>query len=141
MYLATVMDLYSRYIVGWSVMKTLKAEFPVAALQMALGRRGNAPRLHHSDRGSQYASREYRALLDAYDIKGSMSRKGNCYDNAAMESFYHTLKTERVFHERYQDLEAARASLFEYIEIFYNRARAHSALGYLSPVEFEESAA
>lgn len=139
-YLATVIDLYSRCIVGWAVMKTLKTELAVAALLMALGRR-NAPRLHHSDRGSQYASGEYRELLKGHDIEGSMSRKGNCYDNATKESFYHTLKTELVFHEKYRDLEDARASLFDYIEVFYNRERAHSSLGNLAPISFEEEAA
>ena len=136
-YLATVLDLYSRCIVGWSLMRTLRTDLPLAALEMALGRRGT-PRLHHSDRGCQYASAEYRRMLELYGIAGSMSRKGNCYDNATMESFYHTLKTELVFHETYLNLDGARASLFDYIEIFYNRQRSHSSLGYMAPIAFEK---
>ena len=136
-YLATVIDLYSRMIVGWALARTVKTELPIAALRMALDRR-EPPKLHHSDRGSQYASREYRVLLTQHTIEGSMSRKGNCYDNATQESFYHTLKTEHVFHEHYRTLEEARASLFDYIEIFYNRKRSHSSLSYKSPARFEE---
>ena len=94
--------------------------------------------LHHSDRGSQYASDDYKALLKLHGIEGSMSRKGNCYDNATKESFYHSLKTEHVFHECYRNLTEARSSIFDYIEIFYNRQRSHSSLGYLSPAQFEE---
>ena len=107
---------------------------------MALSWR-KAPKLHHSDRGSQYASAGYRQLLDQHGIQGSMSRKGNCYDNATQESFYHTLKTEHVFHEQYKNLAEARTSLFHYIEIFYNRQRSHSSLDYKSPTRFEEEIA
>ena len=140
-YLATVMDLFSRLIVGWSVQRTLKAELPLAALQSALDRRGRAPVLHHSDRGTQYASKLYRSVLEARGIQGSMSRKGNCYDNATKESFYHSLKTELVHHEHYRTLDEARPSLFEYIEAFYNRERLHSSLGYRSPAQFEDEVA
>ena len=139
-YLATVIDLYSRRVVGWALAATLKTELPLAALRMALALR-QAPKLHHSDRGSQYASKDYQALLGSHGIDGSMSRKGNCYDNATQESFYHTLKTEHVFHECYQNLAEARSNLFGYIEIFYNRKRSHSSLGYKSPAEFEAEAA
>ncbi len=139
-YLATVIDLYSRRIVGWSIAQTLATELPLAALCMALSWRGT-PLLHHSDRGSQYASKDYGDLLELYGITGSMSRKGNCYDNATQESFYHTLKTEHVFHTHYQNLEEARLSIFDYIEIFYNRQRSHSSLGYKSPMQFEEEVA
>jgi transposase InsO family protein len=139
-YLAVVLDLFSRRVVGWSLKKTLKTELPLAALQMALGMRA-APRLHHSDRGSQYASRGYRGVLASHGIEGSMSRKGNCYDNATVESFFHTLKTEFVFHETFEGLEDARTSLFDYIEVFYNRQRSHSSLGYKSPAAIEGEAA
>lgn len=136
-YLATVIDLYSRRILGWSIKETIAKELTLEALRMALSWR-SAPGLHHSDRGSQYASDDYRELLKAYEIEGSMSRKGNCYDNATQESFYHSLKTELVFHERYADLEEARTSIFDYLEIFYNRQRSHSSLGFMSPAEFEK---
>ena len=139
-YLATVIDLFSRKIVGWSIAETLETELPLAALCMALAWR-KAPTLHHSDRGSQYASAGYRELLDKHGIQGSMSRKGNCYDNATQESFYHTLKTEHVFHEQYKNLAEARTSIFDYIEIFYNRQRSHSSLDYKSPTQFEEEVA
>ena len=119
---------------------TLETELVLQALCMALSRR-KAPMLHHSDRGSQYASDDYKDLLALHGIEGSMSRKGNCYDNAAQESFYHTLKTEHVFHEHYRNLAEARSSLFDYIEIFYNRQRSHTSIGYKSPTEFEEGLA
>jgi len=136
-YLATVIDLYSRKIVGWSVAATLETELVLEALRMALFWR-RAPLLHHSDRGCQYASDAYKELLDQHGIEGSMSRKGNCYDNATQESFYHSLKTEHVFHEHYRNLEEARSSIFDYIEVFYNRQRRHSSLDYMSPTQFEE---
>ncbi len=139
-YLATVIDLYSRKIVGWSVATTLATALPMAALRMALSWR-KAPMLHHSDRGCQYASSDYKELLDLHAIEGSMSRKGNCYDNATQESFYHSLKTEHVFHEHYRNLDEVRSSLFDYIEVFYNRQRSHSSLGYKSPTQFEEEVA
>ena len=107
-------------------------------MKMAIDRR--SPRghlIHHSDRGVQYACKDFRNLLEAHGMRASMSRKGNCYDNAATESFFHTLKTELVHHEHYRTRAEARASIFEYIEAFYNRQRMHSTLGYRSPVEFE----
>ena len=138
LYLASTMDLFSRRIVGWSMASTLHATIVIDALSMAIDGRGAAAGLvHHSDRGVQYASTEFRAVLDAHGFVASMSRKGNCYDNAAKESFFHTLKTELVNHERYRTREEARASVFDYIETFYNRRRIHSTLGYRSPVDFE----
>lgn len=138
LYLATTMDLFSRKIVGWSMFSSLRATIVVDALRMAIDRREPPDGLiHHSDRGVQYASAEFRGLLDTHGIAASMSRRGNCYDNAAKESFYHTLKTELVHHERYRTRDEARSSVFEYIEAFYNRVRLHSTLGYRSPVEFE----
>ncbi len=140
MYLAAVLDLYSRKIVGWAMADHLRAELCCDALNMALlRRRPGAELLHHSDRGVQYACDEYQALLGKHGIEVSMSAKGNCYDNAVMESFFGTLKTEAVYHERYATHEQARHSIFEYIEAFYNRQRRHSALGYKSPEDFEKS--
>jgi len=138
LYLAAVMDLYSRKVVGWSMGTDLKTELVKKALEMALKQR-NPKRglLHHSDRGTQYASREYEALTKAYGIERSMSRSGNCYDNAAMESFFSTLKTEWVNDRKYATREECRRSIFEYIEVFYNRQRRHSAIGYISPEEYE----
>jgi putative transposase len=138
LYLASTMDLFSRKIVGWSMASTLHSTIVIDALSMAIDQRGPTPGLvHHSDRGVQYASAEFRAVLDAHGFVASMSRKGNCYDNAAKESFFHTLKTELVNHEHYRTRDEARASVFNYIEEFYNRQRIHSTLGYLSPVDFE----
>ena len=138
LYLASTMDLFSRRIVGWSMSSTLEAAGVIDALQMAIGRRTpEAGLIHHSDRGSQYASRDFRESLEAHGIKASMGRKGNCYDNAAKESFFYTLKTELIHHEHYRTREEARASVFDYIETFYNRQRLHSTLSYCSPVEFE----
>ena len=140
LYLASTMDLFSRRIVGWSMSSSLEATVVIDAMQMAIqGRRPQAGLIHHSDRGVQYASGEFRKLLDEHDIQSSMSRTGNCYDNAAKESFFHTLKTELVHHEQYQTRDEARASVFDYIEAFYNRQRMHSTLGYLSPAEFESA--
>ncbi len=138
LYLASIIDMFSRRIVGWSMGPTLKTILVVDALKMAIGLRKPPPGLiHHSDRGSQYASIEYRDLLDEHGFVCSMSRKGNCYDNATKESFFHTLKTELVAHEDYLTRDDARTSIFEYIEAFYNRQRRHSSLNYLSPREFE----
>jgi transposase InsO family protein len=138
LYLAGVLDLHSRKVVGWSMAASLHTQLVEDALKMALGRREVcAGLLHHSDRGSQYACGEYRKLLAAHRLECSMSRKGNCYDNAVMESFWGTLKTELVYHEKYATREQARRSIFEYIEVFYNRVRRHSSLGYLSPEAFE----
>jgi putative transposase len=138
LYLAAVIDLCTRKIVGWATGDSLRAVLVCEALRMALVQRApRAPVLHHSDRGVQYACDDYQALLAAHDLVPSMSRRGNCYDNAVMESFFGTLKTELVHHERYPTRDAARQSLFEYIEVFYNRQRRHSALNYQSPHEFE----
>ena len=138
LYLAAVLDLCSRKVVGWSMAAHLRTELVEDALRMALSRRSPQGQvLHHSDRGVQYASTEYRRLLEAHGLACSMSRTGNCYDNAAMESFWSTLKTELVCHERYATREQARLSVFEYIEVFYNRVRRHSSLGYKSPEAFE----
>lgn len=140
LYLAAVIDLCSRRIVGWSMADHMRAELVGDALRMGLARR-NPPAglLHHSDRGAQYACDGYRLLLADAGIACSMSGKGNCYDNAVMESFFATLKTELVHHERYATREQARASIFEYVEVFYNRKRLHSSLGYRSPESFEAS--
>jgi putative transposase len=140
LYLAVVLDLYSRKVVGYAMADHLKASLAVDALTRAIADRGRwelAGLLHHSDRGVQYACDDYQAILDAYGIDCSMSRLGNCYDNAAMESFFGTLKTELVHHERYRTLAEARQSIADYIEMFYNTRRRHSTLGYLSPTEFE----
>ncbi len=140
LYLAGVIDLCSRRIVGWSMKDHMKVELVSDALSMALARRSpGRGLLHHSDRGVQYASDDYRHLLQSHGMESSMSNKGDCWDNAPMESFWGTLKTELVNHERYATHEQARASIFEYIEVFYNRQRLHSSLGYLSPEAFEAS--
>lgn len=138
LYLAAIVDLFSRRVVGWAMGEDLSRHVAIRALIMALGRRRPRPGLiHHSDRGSQYASGDYQALLAQHGLVCSMSRKGDCYDNAAIESFFHTLKTEQVHHQDYETRAAARAELFDYIEVFYNRQRRHSYLGYRSPAEFE----
>jgi transposase InsO family protein len=141
LYLAAVEDLYSRKIVGWSMSDRIDSRLVVDALEMAIQRELPGTGLvTHSDRGVQYASDHYQSLLKEYGLTCSMSRKGNCWDNAPMESFFATLKKELVHHETYPTREAARRSLFEYLECFYNRVRRHSSLGYLSPVEFEQVA-
>jgi transposase InsO family protein len=138
LYVAATMDLYGRRIVGWSMGETVSRELTMAALEMAVRQRRPTPGLiHHSDRGSQYACNDYRRKLRRYGMVSSMSRKGDCYDNAAMESFFSSMKREWVFGKRYTTRREARADLFEYIEVFYNRRRLHSSLGYLSPAEFE----
>lgn len=140
LYLAAVMDLCSRRIVGWSMASHMKVELVKEALEMALAGRRPAPGLlHHSDRGVQYTSGGYRARLDEHGLTCSMSRTGDCYDNAAMESFWSTLKRERVDRQEYATHDQARRSIFEYIEVFYNRTRRHSSLGYVSPEQFEAS--
>ena len=139
LYLAVVIDLYSRQIVGWSMAECMKTKLVNDALIMAIWQRKPAKGLlWHTDRGSQYASDNHRKLLKQHGIQQSMSRKGNCWDNAVSESFFHTLKTECVNHENYATHEAAKKSIFDYIEVFYNRQRLHSNNGYLSPVEFEK---
>ena len=138
LYLAGVLDLCSRKIVGWSMADHMKTELVSAALTMAIVRRGPHPGLlHHSDRGVQYASDAYQHLLQVHGMESSMSGKGDCWDNACAESFWATLKKELVNHEQYATREQARQSIFEYIEVFYNRQRLHSSLGYLSPEAFE----
>jgi transposase InsO family protein len=138
LYVAAVMDLCSRKIVGWSMSDNLKSNLTLEALQMAIDRRRpEAGLIHHSDRGVQYACTAYREELRAHGLQASMSRRGNCYDNAPMESFWGTLKTELVYQQRYATREHAMQSLFEYIEVFYNRKRKHSSLNYQSPESFE----
>ena len=138
LYLSAVMDLCSKGIAGWSMDDRMKTELVAKALTMAYDRRNpGVGLLHHSDRGSQYASEDYQNLLKGYGMRPSMSRKGNCWDNAPMESFFHTLKTELIHHRKYCTREEARRDIFEYIEVFYNRQRLHSSLGYKSPAEFE----
>lgn len=138
LYLAVVLDLHSRMVVGWSMSERLGATLVMAALQQALDRRQPpAGLLHHSDRDGLYASAAYQGLLARYQLRGSMSRKGNCYDNACVESFFASLKNELVNEERYRTREQARISIFEYIEVFYNRTRRHSTLDYQSPLDFE----
>jgi len=136
LYLATVLDLYSRAIVGWAMSRTLDCKLAQDALSMAIGRRG-PPAVLHSDQGTTYAAAQYRELVGRYPIRQSMSRKGDCWDNAPMESFFHTLKTELVMHCDYQTRDQARASLFDYMEVFYNRQRRHSTLNYQAPLAFE----
>ena len=138
LYLAAVLDTCSRKIVGWSMADHLRTELCSDALEMALrSRRPNQELIHHSDRGVQYASVDYQRLLQGHKISVSMSRLGDCYDNAMMESFWGTLKTELVHHREYRSREEARGSIFRYIECWYNRKRRHSAIGYKSPEQFE----
>jgi transposase InsO family protein len=151
LFLAVVIDLFSRRVVGHAMADHLKAGLALDALEMALRSRrpakgGDSGRtsgglLHHSDRGVQYACVSYRAVLEAHGIEPSMSRVGNCYDNAVAESFFATLKRELVNRRSYATRDAARQSIFEYIEVFYNRQRRHSSLGYLSPAQFEKQQA
>ena len=139
LYLAVILDLYSRQVVGWSMKERLTSAITVDALLQALRHRQPPGGLIvHSDRGGQFACDEFRRLLAAAGAVGSMSRSGDCYDNACAESFFGTLKTELVYRRRYRDRSEARRSIFEYIEVFYNRQRRHSTLGYKSPVEFEQ---
>jgi transposase InsO family protein len=138
-YLAVIIDLYSRQVIGWQLAGHMKAELVCQAVEMARYTRGCLPELFHSDRGSQYVSEKLEDVLMGVTI--SMGRKGNCWDNAVAESFFGTLKTEHTNHERYKNIKEARMSLFQYIEGFYNRKRRHSTLGYVSPSQFEEQAA
>jgi putative transposase len=137
LYLAAILDLHSRAIVGWAMSKTLSSQLATDALAMALAKRGAAPTILHSDQGSTYATASYRDLLKRHAIRQSMSRKGDCWDNAPMESFFHTLKTELVMHCDYQTRTQARSSLFDYMEVFYNRQRRHSSIHYAAPLAFE----
>ena len=142
LYLAAIMDLFSRKIVGWAMRDHMRVELVSSALTMAIQQqRPEAGLIHHSDRGVQYASYDYRAVLSAADITASMSRKADCYDNAPMESFFHTLKTELVHHRQYQTRAEAQRDIFAFIEGFYNRTRLHSAIGYIAPIEMELKAA
>jgi putative transposase len=140
LYLAVVIDLFSRQIVGWTIDKNMKAELVNRALLKAIWKR-KPPRglVWHTDRGSQYASNSHRKILKEHGIIQSMSRKGNCWDNAVSESFFHTLKTELIYHIKFKTREEAKQAIFEYIEVFYNRVRMHSANDYLSPVEYEQA--
>jgi len=139
LYLAAILELYSRAIVGWSMNKTLDSQLAMNALEMAIRRRGTGPQILHSDQGSTYSTAQYRQMLAKHAIRQSMSRKGDCWDNAPMESFFHSLKTELVMHCDYKTREEARASLFDYLEVFYNRQRRHSTIKYEAPLVFEAS--
>ena len=137
-FLSVILDAYSRRVIGWALNRTLENDLALTALRMALSRRSIGPGLvHHSDRGVQYASRDYTDLLQSQGIQISMSRKGNPWDNAACESFMKTLKYEEVYRSEYRDLAEARSSIGQFLERIYNRKRLHSALGYVPPVEFE----
>lgn len=139
LYLATVIDLYSRQIIGWSMSNNMKAKLVNDALTMAIWKRKpkRGGLIWHTDQGSQYASESHRSILKDHDIIQSMSRKGDCWDNAVAESFFKTLKTELTNHYQFNNQQEAKNVIFEYIEVFYNRIRTHSANNYLSPVEFE----
>jgi transposase InsO family protein len=140
LYLAVFIDLCSRAVVGWSMGKRMPASLVNDALKMAIWkRRPGAKLLVHSDRGSQYASDSFQRLLKKHDFRCSMSRKGNCWDNAPSESFFHTLKTELIYHEDFKTREDAKQAIFEYIEVFYNRVRLHSSNDYMSPVDYESA--
>ena len=141
-YLAVVLDLHSRMVVGWALENHLRTELVLKALNMSLGARVPASKmLHHSDRGCQYASTLYRELLELHGIEASMSRRGNCYDNAVVESFFGTLKQELVHGAHWMTIAEARAALHDYIEVFYNRQRLHSSLGYRTPAEVDKLSA
>ena len=137
LYLAVVMDLFSRRIVGWAMDRHSSRQLVMDAMKMALGQRDN-PALHHSDRGPQYTSDDFRGLLRQHGIECSMSGRGSCYDNAPVESFFSLLKRERIRRQTYPTREDAKTDVFDYIERFYNRWRRHAYLGYISPVEFEK---
>ena len=141
LYVAAVVDLFSRRVVGWSMSATMTAQLVADALVMAIWRRGKPDALlHHSDRGSQYTSEQFQKLMADHGVVCSMSRSGNVWDNAAMESFFSSLKTERTARKTYRTRDEAKADVFDYIECFYNPKRRHSTIGYLSPVEFEMQA-
>lgn len=138
MYLAAILDLYSRAVVGWALDTTLSTKLPLTALDMAVRRRNpSAGLVHHSDRGCQYTSAEYRRELGKLGVTVSMSRKGNCWDNAVAESFFATLKTELIYEQEWSSRSELRSAVFEYIEIFYNRKRLHSSLDYKTPAQIE----
>ncbi len=140
LYVAGVLDLYSRRLIGWAMGSSLQTALPLAALHMALcQRRPQTPVLHHSDRGCQYASAAYRSSLATHGCIASMSRQGNCYDNAAMEAFWSTLKHELVYRRQFHTRDDATTAIFDYVEGFYNRTRLHSSLGYKSPLDYESN--
>lgn len=139
LYLCAVVDLYSRAVVGWSMSARMKSELVSGAMQMAIrSRQPQAGLIVHSDQGSQYGSDEYQRMLKKNEMVCSMSRRGNCWDNAVAESFFHSLKTECTHHEKYTNRSQARMQIFEYIELFYNRQRRHSTLNYKAPLVYEE---
>ena len=141
LYVAAVIDLFSRRVVGWSMSATMTAQLVTDALLMAIWRRGKPDTLlHHSDQGSQYTSEQFRQLMQDNGVTCSMSRSGNVWDNAAMESFFSTLKTERIERKAYRSRNQARADVFDFIERFYNPKRRHSTIGYPNPIEFERRA-
>jgi transposase InsO family protein len=141
LYLCVILDIYSRKVIGWSMDKSMKQELVLKAIKQAIGRRGsNTGIIFHSDRGVQYAALFIQYFLEKNGFKQSMSRKGNCYDNAVTESFFHTLKTEHVYFENYKTRSEAMSSIFSYIELFYNMERRHSSLGYISPEIYERIA-
>jgi len=141
LYLAVLLDLYSRRVVGWAMGQRVSVELVEQALTMVVANRApTTGLLHHSDRGSQYAATSYQRRLTGYGLIPSMSRKGNCWDNACVESFFGTLKRELVYQRRYPTRDEAKQDIFEYIEVFYNRQRRHSTLGYDSPAEYEARA-
>jgi putative transposase len=141
LYVAAVVDLFSRRVVGWSMSASMTAQLVTDALLMAIWRRGKPKALlHHSDRGSQYTSEQFQRLMADHGVTCSMSRSGNCWDNAAMESFFSSLKTERTARKTYRTRDDARADVFDYIERFYNPKRRHSTIGYMSPMDFEMKA-
>ncbi len=140
LYVAGILDCCSRTVVGWAMGASLDTSLPLAALSMAIPRRRPRPGLvHHSDRGVQYASDAYRSALSAYGIIASMSRRGNCYDNAAMEAFWSSLKNELVHRTEFATRAQAQTAIFDYIEAFYNRQRLHSSIGYNSPLDYESN--
>ena len=141
-FLAVILDLYSRRVVGWSLQNHMQTGLTLSALQMALGQREVSRELvHHSDRGTQYASAEYQRLLSKHGVTCSMSRRGDCWDNAVVESFFGTLKQELIYTRRWRTRRELKDAVHDYIELFYNRTRRHSTLGYVSPAKFEESVA
>lgn len=141
LYVAVMIDLFSRRIVGWSMSNRIDQQLVLDALHMAIRQRRPTPGLiHHSDQGQQYAGAAYRAMLQEYGVVQSMSRKGNCLDNAVAESFFSNLKNELVHHVVYEDRDQARSAIFDYMEVFYNRQRLHQSLGFISPVDFEAMA-
>ena len=140
LYLATVKDIYTKEIVGWATADNMKANLCKRALESAVMRhRPPEGLIHHSDRGVQYCSQEYQGLLNKYSMIPSMSRKGNCYDNACAETFFSTIKCEILYHNRYKTREEAHKDIFWYIEIYYNRKRRHQALGYMTPMQFKQA--